>query len=772
MRDRPLLGMFVISWLILFLELACIRWFPAHVLFLTFFTNTVLLASFIGMSIGCLLADRPGRLIDRTPFWLAIALLGGMGLSLVQNTLDQYLDVGSQANPDVVFFGTEHSSNRPVNFRVPVELVMAAFFLLNALVMVGPGQELGRAFNRIASRPTAYSVNLLGSLAGIVSFSVCSSLQLPPVVWFGVVALGLACFLSRPVDRRGAAPDPTAGPPAGWTPYLFLALAPLATVPTSGILATGPGRMQTYWSPYYRIDYSPGSGGIRTNLIGHQGMQSREQPAIESYSLPHLLRRDVTHADGTPAWPPFERVLIIGAGSGNDVSRAIQWCPPNVRIDAVEIDPVIQAIGAKNHLDRPYDDPRVTVHLNDGRNFLRQAPDAEYDLVVFALVDSLVLHSGYSNLRLESFLFTTESMRDVRRVLKPTGVAAIYNFFRQGWIAARLREVLRQQFGSDPVVLTDPPREEIRIDHYESDMFTVFFAGSAAVTDPLRESFARAGGWYWIPSGRALGPTVPARFAPEEPPPLPPPGETQPTGGWVRLRTATVDAVPPDLRLPTDDWPFLYSRSPTIPGLTWRGMAIVVVLSLGLWGALRGRTATDTRPRDTDLAIRSFFLGAGFMLVETKAVVHMALLFGSTWVVNSVVFGAVLLMALAGNLFAAWVRPKNLAPYYAGLFVALGLNLAIPLDAFLGLDRAAQIGGACLLAFAPVAFAGVIFATTFARSRNPDQVFGANVAGALVGGLAENASMVLGFRYLLAVAVGFYLLSSLLGGRQGESTER
>jgi hypothetical protein len=234
----------------------------------------------------------------------------------------------------------------------------------------------------------------------------------------------------------------------------------------------------------------------------------------------------------------------------------------------------------------------------------------------------------------------------------------------------------------------------------------------------------------------------------------------------VRLRTAAVESVPADLRLPTDDWPFLYSRSPTIPGLTWRGMAIMVALSLGLWRALRGGTATDTRPRDTDLAIRSFFLGAGFMLVETKAVVHMALLFGSTWMVNSVVFGAVLLMALAGNLFAAWVRPKNLAPYYAGLFVALGLNLAIPLDAFLGLDRATQIAGACLLAFAPVAFAGVIFATTFARSRNPDQVFGANVAGALVGGLAENASMVVGFRYLLAVAVGFYLLSSLRGNRQ------
>ena len=48
------MDLFAISLLVLFLELACIRWFPAHVLFLTFFTNTMLLAGFLGMSVGCL----------------------------------------------------------------------------------------------------------------------------------------------------------------------------------------------------------------------------------------------------------------------------------------------------------------------------------------------------------------------------------------------------------------------------------------------------------------------------------------------------------------------------------------------------------------------------------------------------------------------------------------------------------------------------------------------------------------------------------------------
>jgi hypothetical protein len=361
----------------------------------------------------------------------------------------------------------------------------------------------------------------------------------------------------------------------------------------------------------------------------------------------------------------------------------------------------------------------------------------------------------------------------VRRVLKPGGVAAVYNFFRQGWIAVRLNEVLKSAFGGEPVVLTDPPRDEITMEQFDAGMFTLFLAGSKDVTAPVSAAFARAGS-YWLPNGRPLDPAVPAQFGAAEPPPLPAIAEGSSTrkdrsaSGWVRLRTATVAPAPADLRPPTDDWPFLYSRVPGIPGLTWRGMGIMVALSIGLWLALRGRSSGGEGPSDRDLAVRSFFLGAGFMLVETKAVVHMALLFGSTWMVNSVVFAAILAMALIGNLFAGWVKPKNLTPYYVGLFASLALNLAVPLDAFLGLDRTVQVAGACLLAFAPVAFAGVIFATSFARSKNPNQVFGANVAGALLGGLAENASMVLGFRYLLLVALAFYLMSSAWGGKRAQ----
>jgi len=113
----------------------------------------------------------------------------------------------------------------------------------------------------------------------------------------------------------------------------------------------------------------------------------------------------------------------------------------------------------------------------------------------------------------------------------------------------------------------------------------------------------------------------------------------------------------------------------------------------------------------------------------------------------------------------AGVRPRRLEPYYVGLFATLALGLAVSLNEFLGMNRTLQVVLACALVFAPIAFAGVVFATSFGRSTQPDRVMGANVAGALLGGLAENTSVLLGFQYLLCVAVGFYLLSALCGNR-------
>ena len=84
-------------------------------------------------------------------------------------------------------------------------------------------------------------------------------------------------------------------------------------------------------------------------------------------------------------------VLIVGAGSGNDVALAL--AEGATHVDAVEIDPVLQRLGRDLHPDHPYQDPRVTVHIDDGRAFLERTHH-RYDLILFALPDSLTLVSG------------------------------------------------------------------------------------------------------------------------------------------------------------------------------------------------------------------------------------------------------------------------------------------------------------------------------------------------------------------------------------------
>jgi hypothetical protein len=157
-----------------------------------------------------------------------------------------------------------------------------------------------------------------------------------------------------------------------------------------------------------------------------------------------------------------------------------------------------------------------------------------------------------------------------------------------------------------------------------------------------------------------------------------------------------------------------------------------------------------------------FFLGAGFMLLETKGVVHMALLFGSTWFVNSVVFAAILTMILASNLFVAQARPASLKPYYVLLAAALLVNILVPMRWFLALPGLEKVVASCIVTFVPIFFAGIVFGTLFRDSRQPDIDFGSNIAGAMLGGLTETLSLIVGFNYLVAIALIFYALSAVL----------
>ena len=716
---RARLDLFLISFLILFFELASIRWFGSMVVFLTFFTNVVLLATFLGMSVGCLAASKPQSLIERAiPLLLLAVALAGTVLFVYTRFGAVMIDVGGQGSPQQIYFGTEYRARDVSRFVVPIEVVAAVFFVVIALVFVSLGQVMGRAFNRLSDRLAAYTLNIGGSLAGIVAFAVLSYLQTPPEMWF---AVGLALCLYF-VPR--------------WTPLqVYGQIAVLLLVAVSA----HAGRSQTIWSPYYKISYVPTTGAISTNNIGHQQMVSVAKSGA-GYLLPHLLNRDAGGA-------PFADVLVIGAGSGNDVDAALRQGAAHV--DAVEIDPAIYEIGRNDHPDRPYADPRVTVHIDDGRSFLRST-DRQYDLIVYALVDSLVLHSGYSNLRLESFLFTREAFEDIRARLKPNGIFAAYNFYRQGWLVGRLTTMMTGVFGRRPLVMSFPYVERIRPEDSQFDRITFLLAGgNSPVTSAIEQRLNASP--FWLNTAPEKNDRING-FTPH----APTGPETRPES-WQRIGLATVEARPAD-HLPTDDWPFLYLLNPAVPAVNVRGILVIAVCAVGVLFAF-------APPRRRAPNWRMFFMGAGFMLIETKSVVHLALLFGSTWMVNSIVFFAILVMILCSNLFVLVIRPVRVWPSYVLVVASLLVGMLIPIDAFLGLRGASRVLASCAVVFVPVFFAGIVFATTFRDSQEPDLDFGSNIAGAIVGGLTEALSLVIGFNGLLGVALVFYGLSWALGRR-------
>jgi hypothetical protein len=445
------------------------------------------------------------------------------------------------------------------------------------------------------------------------------------------------------------------------------------------------------WSPYYRVTVrgadDSGRIGIVVNSLPHQSMLPLADLEQRLYSLPYR------HLPRVPS-----EVLIVGAGNGNDVALALSRGVDHV--DAVEIDPVIQQAGRDLHPAQPYRDPRVTAHIDDGRAFLERT-DRTYDLILFALPDSLTLVSGQGSLRLESYLFTREAMETVRDHLEQGGAFAMYNYYRDD-VFRRYAETMSQVFGHDPC-----------------------FDDVDARSGPRRQAVLTV-------STDASALDCETRFA------------------------SAADAPAPS----TDDHPFPYVQGRTIPPfyLGWLGgilLASVLIVRVAS-GAPLGRM----RPY-----IDLFFMGAAFLLLETKSVVQFALLFGTTWFVNSLVFAAILLSVLAAIEVARRVRPPNPLLTYGALLACLGVAWIVPPASLLALAPLPRFGASAVVAFAPVFVANLIFAQRFRGVGSSTVAFGANLLGAMLGGVLEYLSIVTGYRMLLVAVALLYGLAFVTGRR-------
>lgn len=696
---------FLASFLVLFLEIALIRWMPAYIRLLSYFSNFILLASFLGIGIGCLLAPARARLFRWFPLVQA---------AVVAAVFFFRLEVSVPTAGSIYF--TSGTSAKVV--LVESTMLLPLLFVIVAALFAALAQRMGREMAQLPPL-RAYTINLAGSLAGVIALGVISWLELPPAVWFGLAfasALPLLLTDDEPLPVASGAGSPLAGDPPGTPPrtstgtrrpsmlLVGVNVALLAgTLVLVHVMARG-----AIWSPYYKITVSQNGPDtvVEVNNIFHQSMAPVEQKEY-FYQWPYSVFGDT-----------FQDVLILGAGSGTDVAAALRHGVKHV--DAVEIDPAIIRLGRAHHPDHPYSDPRVTVINDDARHYLRTTRK-HYDLVVFALIDSLTMQSSFSGVRLESYMFTVESFRSVRDRLKPDGVLVVYNYFRERWLVDRLANTAAEAFGAEP-----------RVHVHEARAFLgVLMAGPrlAQLTTP---------------------PHIPDQVTAFNQSHAPSPAR-------MHQRDASIEPA-------SDDWPFLYMRDRHIPRHYAVALAVVLVVSVvSVLAALRVLGAGGGARR---WSWQFFLLGAGFMLLETKSIIQFALLWGSTWVVASLAIASVLTMALVANAVVA--RRSITRPWVVGgvLVALLALNFLVPIGRVSFDSRVAESLFYAALVFSPILCAGLLFGSAIARSTALTRDYGINLLGAMVGGVGEYLSLVSGFRALLIVIAVCYV--GAVAAREGE----
>ncbi len=670
-RRRLLLA----SALMLFLELALIRWLGANVVHLGYFSNIVLLGSFLGVGLGFLRA-RAGR---RPPLYFPVVLTALVVLVLlVPVTVER-------GGADLVYFTSLSTAGPPVWVTLP------AVFLGVAVVMAGPGELVGACFP-LLERLEAYRYDLIGSLAGIAGFTLLSFLRAPSVVWGVVVAVLTGLLLAR-ASRR---------PPV---------LVPAALVALVGVLTLESLAAGVSWSPYYKVttgDHNVGGErviGVSVNGIPHQNIAPLSVHLTHEpwYALPYL-RVPRSGAGDT---------LVIGAGNGVDVDQALQRGATSV--DAVDIDPRLLELGRELNPGRPYDDPRVRQHVDDGRAWLERT-ERTYDTVILALPDSLTLVAGSGQVRLESYLFTAEALRAARERLRPGGVFAMYNSYREPWLVDRYAATVEQAFGHRPCV------------DLIGDAAHAVIVAAADQTQQRCDT---------------------------------PQTGTRPVASAL---TAAGDTSAPPAPV-TDEQPFPYLRAPSVPG-----RYLVVLLGILLASAVAVRLAGG-RPARLRPYLDLALLGAAFLLLETRGVTRFALLFGTTWVVNALVFAGVLVGVLvAVEITRRLPRPPSRPVGYGLLAASLVLTAFVPTAALLQLPVPARLAAAVAVTFAPIIAANIVFAARFAGTPDPTAAFAANLLGAMVGGCLEYLALLTGYPALVGVAAVLYLGAFLTAPRGRPAT--
>lgn len=692
-RRHPYSTLFIVSFVVLFFEVALIRYTASQIRIFSFYKNIPLVSCFLGLGLGCYLGGGRGRHALSFLLWLLpLSAFLAQGSSLIGGTLAIWANRGSseQILGGVIGQYQGQGAGGGLSSQLFMGLFCVATLVSISLLFASLGRLLGAAFETVPRLP-GYTVNIVGSLAGILGFVALSYLRTPPWIWLLVGLAPLLWWL--PASRR---------------------LVAAGVLLLGNVLLVMPSQGETVWSPYQK-------------LVGH--VIPPEETGTESpaylvqisdvfYQVAVDLRPEAWARLGKSPFPHYDvpfrnrpapgRVLVVGAGTGNDVAAALRAGAKHV--DAVDIDPAIIGLGRLHHPEDPYDDARVTVIVDDARNAFRKLEPASYDVVIFGLLDSHT-QLGISSVRLDNYVFTLESFASARRLVRSGGILSVCAETQRRWFFERLTAMVAVTCEKPPKVI---------------DGGSTWLTYLCEIDEMAGDEPASAGS----PADRGV-----------------------------------------DRDLPSDDWPFLYLPGRGIPQAYVVALGLLVTASVltlragGLpFGQLTAFHAHFFFLGAAFLLLEVYAINRLALLFGTTWLVSAVAI---SLVLILIVAGNLTALFLGRTKLGG--VPYPLA--YGALVVSLLTSWYLDPSRVLGADLAAALGyGLALLS--PVYFAALIFARSFAGAQIAGTALGANILGSVLGGWAEYATMITGIRAMALVALVFYLVSLLALLRQQRPRRR
>lgn len=666
--------LFLASFIVLFQELALIRWLPGQVRVLAYFPNLILLSAFLGLGIGCLRAGKPSLLWLWPSSLLLLIVIAAIGSQIV------FTQESSSEHLWLLYY------DLPPNALVlnDIKLPIIIGFLASSFTFIPLGQIVAsrlQEFNSLSSSLWGYSWDITGSLCGVLCFSLFGYLRIFPLYWF-LLFLGIGCLFYYRLKHLNIL----------FAVTIFLICFLVAVTEKAA-----------YYSPYYALSYFKNATSLVVLANG-----SKHQEALDlSYKSQLDDKRNIHIRDGyhlpyrhlkkTP-----QKALVLGSGNGNDV--AVMLDEGVEQIDAVEIDPVILDVGYRLHPNRPYQSERVRVHNTDARSFLNNTRET-YDLIVFGTLDSMTRLSALSNIRLDNYVYTRECLNRAKALLNPDGGMVLYFMVGAQYIHLKLYGILAEAFQQAPVVVNQ---------YY--NLFNIIYMSGPAFC-------------HHMPEDR------------------------------VRALPETLRSIERQTQIPTDDWPYLYLQNKGIGSFYLFLTAIIALISTGaIFMSSRDMRRSLMSGKGFDASM--FFFGFAFLLLETRYITQMNLIWGATWITSAVVFGSILLMILISTITVT-CRPMPFDWSFGGLLATLILTYFFPMELLLRQHLGLKLLLSVLTVGLPIFFAGTCFALLFEKKQRADIAFGWNLLGAVAGGLAETLTMMIGFKALVLVALCAYLLALL-----------